>query len=470
MATVDIKITPLQAYALECEEKYLGLFGGVGNGKTRFGCMAIQQDALSVPGALCLVGRNTFPQLVASTLEVYLQVVKQWDPSGHFWKFRESPKMDITYWNGSVVLFRSATNPDDFLGPNLTSAYLDQSEQIEEDIFKALTGRIRRPGGRNRIIVTGNPAGVDWNYKFFNIGDCDEVAIQEAISTNGWHDHVSGENVDRRMITAPSMANMENLPPDYIPSMIRSNGPEWVKRFIKGSWFLTDSGIWDVSKVMLYDKLPKIVATFVGCDPAFSVNDAACESALVVIGVGDDGYLYVLEVLHGRWRTAKLLEEMYNVCKRWTPQVIGIEDVGGQKTLIDAMLSMVDQFWPVDVRKVVVEGIPVGGKDKWKRAKAVSYLVDHGKVRCNYKPLTEQMSSFAAMQTDDKDLVDALVHALKMCQKYGPVIEIKKSIDRVDFDPYYAINKSIIEQDTRYFNEGKRSNVETLIPKSITKF
>jgi len=470
MRQVDIKVTPLQGYALQQEEKFLGLFGGVGNGKTRFLCNAIQQDALTVPNALCCIVRNTAPQLVSSTVDVYLKVLKQWDPSGKFWKFRESPKLDVTYYNGSTVLFRHAQNPDDFLGPNFTSVGFDQAEQIDEDIFTYSTGRIRREGGRNRIVVTGNPAGVDWVYRFFNIGDLKEEEMQAAIAEIGWHDHVSGETKDRRMITAPTVANIENLPPDYIPSMIRANGADWVKRFIRGSWFLTDSGIWDVSKVTLYTDLPKILGVYIGVDPAFSEEDAACESAIVAIGVGDDGYLYVLDVLHGKWRTAKLLEEMYNICKKYKPKVIGIESVAAQQTLIDAMVSMIDEFWPKDVEKVFVEGIKVGGKDKWARAKAVSYLVDHGKLRCNYKPLTEQMSSFAAEQTDDKDLVDALVHAMKMCQKYGPVIELKKIVDNVIFDPYYAINKSIIDGDKRYFEEGNKSNVTKLTPIYTHKF
>lgn len=76
------------------------------------------------------------------------------------------------------------------------------------------------------------------------------------------------------------------------------------------------------------NQLPKNLAVFAMCDPAFSQREGADESSITVAGVDWDNNWWVLETRHGIWTVTQLIEELFAVNSQWKPQQISIETIG----------------------------------------------------------------------------------------------------------------------------------------------
>ena len=99
----------------------------------------------------------------------------------------------------------------------------------------------------------------------------------------------------------------------------------------------------------------------------------------------------------------------------------------------------------------MIQVIALGAdRDKIRRAKTVSHIIDQGLFRTNNQDLLDEMSAFTphAPSSQKKDRVDALVHALHMIQKYAPVPRQKVPAATASL-PYqeWFLHKSIQQMD-----------------------
>jgi phage terminase large subunit len=399
---------------LQAREKYVGLFGGVGNGKTFAACGSILSHASHNPGNLCLIGRLTYPELRDSTRDTFMRLIERCYPANAYTVNLSENRVEL--WNKSAIIFRHLDNDASLLSMNLGAFYIDQAEEVDEETFKTLQSRLRRENVRlHQGLVTGNPRGHDWVYYAFG--------MDKAHAGNPGYELVGGgvtvnrHNVDYCMVTAPTISNRVNLPADYIDQLRRSYSPEWFDRFVQGSWDAWTGQVWDVTKVQPYDRPSEYTHIFTACDPAISKDSSACDTAFVTVGVGKDGKIYVMEALKGKWSFLEQLSVAEDVLKRNGSRHLGVENVAYQRALVEAC----NRYFP----DVTVHSLDAD-KDKFRRAKSVSHIIDHGLLRNNSKELLDQMSAFdpTAPKSSRVDLVDALVHALHMVQLYAP-IEVK---------------------------------------------
>lgn len=388
-------------------ETFVGLFGGVGNGKTLAGCIKIIELSTKYPDNLCLVGRLTYPELRDSTREVFIQALTSlYGPSKNgAWSLNKAEN-SITFWNGSNVIFRHLDEPANILSMNLGAFYIDQAEEVDEEVFLILQSRLRRQNvAELKGFITGNPKGHNWVYYKFGMGEADNP-------TNHAQDQY-------RMITAPTIANANNLPKDYIDNLKKSYSIEWFNRFVMGAWDVFEAQIFDVTQITGYDSLPEIKIAFTAIDPAISKEKSACNTAFCTIGVGADGHMYDLETIAGKWSFLETLEECSKVLNRQKPEYLGVEDVAYQKALYEAC----QRYFP----KVNVLNLKAD-RDKYRRAKSVSHIVAKGLFHTNNKELLDELSAFVPEQKgkERKDRVDAMVHALHMVQQYAPTRFVEK--------------------------------------------
>lgn len=242
------------------------------------------------------------------------------------YKFK-SQENSVTLWNGSIVIFRHLDSPKTILSMNLGGFYIDQAEEVDEEIFLTLQGRLRRQGvKRLQGYITGNPQGHNWVYYKFG--------MDEAL---GSVNHV--HNQDYRMITAPTFANIDNLPADYVDTLKRSYSQEWYERYVNGSWDVFEGQIFDLTKVRGFDKLPEMHMKFTACDPAISKDSKACNTAFVTLGVAADGTIYDLETVAEKWDFYETLEQAERIVKRHAISYLGVENVGYQKALLEAVTN-----------------------------------------------------------------------------------------------------------------------------------
>lgn len=404
-------------------EKYVGLFGGVGNGKTTIACRKMIEKATRYPNNLLLVGRLTYPELRDSTREVFLNALMGdadnppiYPPEAYSFNKSEN---SITFWNKSVVVFRHLDDPRCLLGPNLGGFYVDQAEEVDEESFLTLQSRLRRPNvGRLQGYITGNPRGHDWIfYKF---------GMNEAGDSKDWC-----FNQDYRMITAPTFANIKNLPSDYIDQLKRSYSKEWFERYVNGSWDVFEGQIFNLCKIQSYDVLPKILMVVTACDPAISKETYACNTSFTTLGYGEDGNVYDLETVANKWSFLETLDQARKIIINHKPTYLGVESVGYQQALFEACQRYFPNIQVLDLK---------ADKDKVRRAKSVTHIIDKGLFRTNNKELLDEMSAFGAQSAKStkhkKDRVDSLVHALHMIQRFSPLMR-EKIKDPIDDLPYH---------------------------------
>jgi PBSX family phage terminase large subunit len=210
------------------DEHMFGLYeGGFGNGKTLAGAIKTYNHCMQ-KDAFFLIGRRHATDLSDSTERDFLGLF------GHMGKFSPKNGSFKFYKDGQVlseVIFRHLDDLQSLTNMNLSGFWIDQAEEVSEDVFDFLVGRIRRPVKRREGFCTANPNGHDWIWRRFlkKIGK-DGKALPNAS--------------DFFAVTASTLENEKNLPEDYVKGLL-AMPKEWVKRFVEGSHDVFAGQIYD---------------------------------------------------------------------------------------------------------------------------------------------------------------------------------------------------------------------------------
>ncbi|HWT40909.1 MAG TPA: phage terminase large subunit, partial [Dongiaceae bacterium] len=223
----EITLFPKQDEFIFNDYKFSGYGGGFGNGKTLSGSIKAynhcqQQDAFF------LIGRRHATDLRDSTQRDFLNLfghLGKWSPGNQSFKF---------YQNGkplSEIIFRHLDDLQSLTNMNLSGFWIDQAEEVSEDAFDFLVGRIRRPVTRREGFITFNMNGHDWIWRRF----LKKIGRDGKPLDNG---------SDYHLITASTLENQKNLPEDYIKALL-AQPEDYVKRFVYGSFDSFSGQIFD---------------------------------------------------------------------------------------------------------------------------------------------------------------------------------------------------------------------------------
>ncbi|MAE86742.1 MAG: PBSX family phage terminase large subunit [Flammeovirgaceae bacterium] len=215
MKTINIDLNPNQARFIKDQSPVVGFYGGIGNGKTYAGILkglvrVLDKDQ---PPQLGMISRLTYPELRDSTQRTFFELTHMFGllPGIHYEYNKQENR--VLFKNGHEIVFRALDDPAKLLSINLGWFYIDQAEEVSEDVFLTLLGRLRAVNDP-KCWITGNPLGHNWVWHRFI------------------HDPVEG-NV---MYNAKTEENVANLPPGYIDSLINNYNEIWVNRYLYGSW------------------------------------------------------------------------------------------------------------------------------------------------------------------------------------------------------------------------------------------
>jgi phage terminase large subunit len=193
--------------------KFVRYVGGIGSGKSVSGCIAVLSCAVLYPGDY-FIGRQFMPELRDTTYKTFLDICPKELVLEH--RVAEAT-VRIKCANGgfSNVMFRGLEEPDKHRSLNLNAFYIDEANQVSEEAFLLLQGRLR---GRHvrKGFLTMNTGGHDWSWRYF-------VSKQEF--TNDW---IKEQFFN---IKAPSTENV-HLPNGYVESMMASWSEDRIKREI----------------------------------------------------------------------------------------------------------------------------------------------------------------------------------------------------------------------------------------------
>lgn len=214
------------------------LTSGWGSGKSRI--MIINGLMLSAfyPNNEGLIARFHGKDLESSVIPLFFELC----PPNWIKRVTNRGKtgMTVTLKNGSVIYFRQIHDAGGgavktrIVGANLGWVALDQIEEMELAHLNAAMGRLRNPKAKIKMLLcTANPNGRDWHQKFFfpNWQPLDPrsgVFFREY--QNGNILAINGSSEENRIVNGGFVSD------DYFDNMIANMSPEWVARYIHGSF------------------------------------------------------------------------------------------------------------------------------------------------------------------------------------------------------------------------------------------
>ena len=216
---ITYHFTPKQKAFIDCQQRYCLFYGGFGSGKTFALLMKLILMSLCFPKNRILLGRQYLSDVTRALLPDLFEIL----PS-NLYKYRVKDNI-ISFFNGSEIILmgldamQSGTESNikkaqqKIKSLNLGAFFIDQLEEIDKEVFTALTTRLRRTNVPFRQgNMTCNPANF-WAYKYFK----------------------KDTKKNTFLLQSSTMDNKENLTQDYIDDLL-DHSDIWVERYVKGTW------------------------------------------------------------------------------------------------------------------------------------------------------------------------------------------------------------------------------------------
>ena len=286
--------------------------GGAGGGKTALGCYWQLKQRLKYPNTRGLIGRAVLKTLKETTLVSLFQVAKmQGLTAGLHYKYN-GQMSQIELFNGSVILLKdlyaypSDPNFDELGSLEITDAFIDEANQIEDKARNIIKSRIRYQLDENdlvpKILYTCNPAK-NWTYQEFYKPQLDGTIsenkrfIASLIDDNPFISKHYKENLltldqvskERLLFGNWEYSNDPSTLIDYdkildaFSSSYLPSGPHYitcdVARFGNDS---TVIGVWDGYRVKLHQYKGKSVVEVADIIKSFQIENQVPSSQIVV--------------------------------------------------------------------------------------------------------------------------------------------------------------------------------------------
>lgn len=363
------------------------LMSGRGFGKTWVGASWIVENAKRYPNSEWAVIAPTFSDCRRVCLEGSTGVIRALDRDTELESYRRND-LEVTLANGSKIFGFSADRPDRVRGSNLWGAWCDElaSWRYDATWHEGLMPALRI-GEKPRILVTTTPRGtallrelaersdgtvhITQGSTFENAANLSTVALTELERRYG------GTRLGRQELEGELIGDVE--------------GALW-----KRAWLEADR--------IRPDQLPDMRRIVVGWDPAGTSIHASDEHGIMVVGLGTDGHLYVLEDLSGRMtpgRAARTVIRAYY--EHEADRVVGESNYGGD--FIEETLRTLDEN--LSYRSVTAS------RGKQVRAEPVSSIYEQHRAHHvgAFPKLEDQLCTWTPMDKVSPDRLDALVWA-----------------------------------------------------------
>jgi len=282
------------------------LRSGRGFGKTRTGAEWVRERVRKGYRRIALVGktkadvRDTMVEIGESSL---LQIIPPWERPSH-----EPTKRRLTWPNGAVAMFYSGDEPDQLRGPQHDTAWVDElakfkyPQQTWDNLILGM-----RIGAAPQICITTTPRPIQ--------------LIKDLIANPATVD-----------VRRPTWDNAANLSPVYMREVIEPlRGTRLGRQEIEGEILDDNPGaLWKRSRIeqLRVTRAPELIRIVVAIDPAATGKATSDEHGIIVVGLGVDDEIYVLD----------------DCSLRGTPNMWGTQAVAAyRKHMADRIVAEVNQ-------------------------------------------------------------------------------------------------------------------------------
>ena len=280
------------------KNNYVLYSGAFGAGKTILLAHVGIAAALNYPKSIGLVGSQTYPQIrdvvfrtFVQELDLYQQVLDANDIPIRLAEVTISiGKMNIIFYNGSEIWFRSCDKERNLAGRSIDWFALDEPVDMKEDVMKQLIGRLRGTAMSFHfaILATNPESQSHWLYRYFYKEKRDGYF---AIDTNTYDNYLL-ENFD-----------------EYIRGL-SDYDVDWKRRYLNGEWgafsgqiykgFSPDKHVGEINvdNYLKYKKenIDKFIA---GVD--WGMADPTC---ILLLMITKNKSIYVFEEFYGSEKTS----------------------------------------------------------------------------------------------------------------------------------------------------------------------
>jgi predicted phage terminase large subunit-like protein len=126
-----------------------------------------------------------------------------------------------------------------------------------------------------------------------------------------------------------------------------------------------------------HESPPDPIDIYCAGDLSISKADSADYSVFVVAGLDRQDNLYILDELRGRWDTDEIVQQMMQIQRLWQPRAFGVES----GAIYHAVRPYLDKRIKEErLYSLVVEELPIKGRDKMLRARPIQGRMAQGKV------------------------------------------------------------------------------------------
>jgi PBSX family phage terminase large subunit len=389
------------------EAKYTLLYGGSRSGKSFILIYAIIMRALKVAGSRHLIVRFAFNHAKQSLWHDTIPKVLKlcfpgvnpiWNKSDWFIEFANGSQI----WVGGLD---DKERTEKVLGNEYCTIFLNEASQISYSSFTIVLTRLAQKTALiNRVYADCNPPSIThWTYRLFI----------EHVNPD------SNEALDGRFYSHMKMNpddNLENLPEDYIESVLNTLSHRQQKRFRYGEFQEDVEGaLWtyDMIDKFRVTEAPELKLIIVAIDPSGSGKQTADEAGIGAAGLGYDGHGYILEDISGimspnQWATSGI-KLLY---KREGNYIVAEKNQGWDmvKTVIYNIDNTVKVVDVTAKRNKVIRAEPVVGLYERGMVHHVGY----------HQKLEDEMTTWDSREsTESPNRIDWLVYAILdlMCKK-----------------------------------------------------
>lgn len=256
--------------------------------------------------------------------------------------------------SGGFIAFKSADSPDNLRGEGLDLLIMDEADFIKAEVWEQILrpSLADRKGGAIFISTPRYEGG--WFHKMYLKGmSGKDKDFKSYHFTSYDNPYIDPKEIDQSKDEIPSIVFRQEFLAEFVGAEGARVRQEWIKYET-----LPAESVYRNWKIAL------------GVDLAISEKSSADYTAVAVIGRDEEGIVHILDIRRDRLTFAKQVEMIKTMVTKWQPNIIGVEDVGYQRVMVQTISAETN---------LAVKGIR-STKDKITNFLALETRYEHGQV------------------------------------------------------------------------------------------